>query len=201
MKTLLTVAALACAALALGLAVWFWQHGSAGGMELVVATRLDTPRALPALQLQDQNAARFGRREFEGRWHLLFFGFTHCPDICPNTLGLLKQVRRELNDSGLRVVFISLDPQRDTPARLKNYVQYFDPEFVGLTGDEQALRQLSAALYLPYAMTAPDAQGGYSVDHSASLVLLNPAAEVVAYFSAPHEPKLLVADLRKLVAQ
>lgn len=200
-KNILLTLVLAGAALALGLGLWFWQQDRAGSMDLAAATRLDTPRALPALQLQDQHGAAFGRGDLEGRWHLLFFGFTHCPDICPNTLGLLRQVRQELNEPKLRIVFVSLDPQRDTPARLRDYVSYFDPDFLAVTGPEAELQKLTSALYLPYQATAPDSQGSYNVDHSASLVLLNPAAEVVAYFSAPHEPGLLVADLKKLLAQ
>ena len=198
MKNAVAIAALAAVALALGLGLWQWQQ-SGGGRELAAATRLDRPRPLPEVQLLDQNGDRFGRSGFEGRWHLLFFGFTHCPDICPNTLGLLKQVRRALDEPRLRIVFISLDPKRDTPARLREYAGYFDPEFLALTGEEAQLQKLSKALYMPYAVTQPDAAGNYSVDHSANLVLLNPAAQVVAYFSAPHEAAAVTVDLWKLM--
>lgn len=187
--------------MALGLGLWFWQQPSTGHPKLAAGTLLDIPRVLPELTLLDQEGKAFQTQDLNSFWNLLFFGFTHCPDICPNTLGLLRQVKQSLNNPQLRVVFVSLDPKRDDPARLREYVRYFDADFLGLTGDESELQKLSAALYLPYSITEPDAAGNYSVDHSGSLVLVSPSAAAVAYFSAPHQPSVLTADLKTLLAR
>ncbi len=191
---------LALAALALGLGAWSWQQWSrTAHPQLEAGTLLDMPRALPDFTLRDQNAAAFGKARLNGHWNLLFFGFTHCPDICPNTLGLLRQVKQSVNDPRLQIVFISLDPSRDDSARLSEYIGYFDPSFLAATGAESELQKLSAALYLPYALTAPDENGNYSVDHSASLILVSPAAYAVAYFSTPHQAAALSHDMKTLM--
>ncbi len=201
MKNPILSISLALAALALGLGLWVWQQSHTDQRELAAGTLLDQPRSLPELTFRNQEGAVFHTQDFNKFWNLLFFGFTHCPDICPNTLGLLKQVKQQLGNPQLRVVFVSLDPKRDDPARLREYVRYFDADFLGLTGDEAQLQKLSAALYLPYAITEPDAAGNYSVDHSGSLVLVSPSAAAIAYFSAPHETSVLTADLKTLLAR
>ncbi|MGH8530241.1 MAG: SCO family protein [Nevskiales bacterium] len=201
MKNPALIIFLSLVGLAQGLGFWFWQQSHTGHPDLAAGTLLDQPRGLPELKLRDQEDKEFSTRDFKDYWNLLFFGFTHCPDICPNTLGLLRQIKRDLNNPQLRVVFISLDPKRDTSQRLHDYVRYFDPEFIGLTGDQAELEKFSASLYLPYSTTKPDAEGNYSVDHSASLVLVNPAAAAVAYFSAPHQRSMLAGDLETLLTK
>ena len=136
-------------------------------------------------------------------WRMLFFGFTHCPDICPGTLAFLKTVNESLvaeQRKPVQMVFVSVDPQRDTPEKLRAYVRYFDADMQGITGDIAALQKLTSGLYLPYAISKPDERGHYDVDHSGSLVLINPANQVRAYFSAPHQLYPVLNDLRKLTA-
>lgn len=168
--------------------------------ELQSGLLLTQPRPLPAFELLDHNGERFGPERLHGRWHLLFSGFTHCPDLCPNTLGLLAAVERALGDdaAGLQTLFLSVDPQRDTPESLKAYVNYFSPRFVGITGDAAQIETLMRGLGLGYAL-GDTSQPGYTVDHAATLVLIDPQGRVAAYFSPPHTVEALSADLRRII--
>lgn len=159
---------------------------------------LEPARPLPQVRLIDDAGEPFGLEQLRGQWSLLFFGFTHCPDICPNTLGILNSVHTRLQQSGqapgLQMVFVSVDPRRDDPTALRQYVHYFDKDFVGVTGEIEQLKRLTGALYIPFAYTDnPD--GGYTVEHSAALVLVNPQGQARAYFTPPHAPEKLAADL------
>src|SRR5215467_8904873 len=125
---------------------------------------------------------------------LVFFGFTHCPDVCPTTLLKLAQVRRHTAIAGLRVLFISVDPQRDTPPQLGQYVHAFDPQFQGLTGDPATIKRLAANFGV--AMSRVELPGGdYTMDHSAVVFVLDDAARIVAIFTPPFDVAALGADL------
>jgi protein SCO1/2 len=129
---------------------------------------------------------------------LLFFGYTYCPDVCPLTLVELAALKRALATApraeGLEYYLISVDPGRDTPERLREYVAYFDPEFHGLTGSPQALAALAGATETLFAIPEGQHAEHYLVSHSANLVLVNPRAEVHAIFTPPHDPARLAAD-------
>lgn len=161
-------------------------------------TVLEPARPLPELSLIDDTSQPFGLANLRGGWSLLFFGFTHCPDICPNTLGLLNAVHAQLkqNDDtpALKIIFVSVDPRRDTPEALHQYVRYFDKDFVGITGKITEITKLTQALYLPFGYTN-NPGGGYTVEHSSTLVLINPQTQAKVYFTPPHEPQQLAADL------
>jgi protein SCO1/2 len=164
---------------------------------------LPSPRAIPVFSLTDHNGRAFGPTEFRDKWSLLFFGFTRCPDICPNTLGQLHAINSALKQEGgsanLQVVFISVDPKHDDTATLKNYVEYFDPAFVAATGPETELRKLTDSLFVPYSYV-PIGQGDdFTVEHSGALVLVNPQGQAAAYFSPPLQVSPIVADLRALL--
>jgi protein SCO1 len=163
-----------------------------------VATVLGEPRPLPDFALTDARGLAFGREQLRDHWNLLFFGFTSCPHICPNTLAVMKAAANELASRNLapRMVFISVDPERDTPERIRAYLAGFDPAFVGATGPMNEINHLASALYVPFAKSGA-AEGG--VDHSGALILVNPRAEAVAYFTPPHRQRTLVADLAQLI--
>ena len=126
----------------------------------------------------------------------MFFGFTHCPDVCPTTLVKLAQVRRQAAlPAGLRVVFVSVDPQRDTPAVLGPYVRAFDPQFIGLTGEPAALGELARRFGV--AVNRVELPGGdYTMDHSAVIFLLDADARLVGLFTPPFNVTALAQDLR-----
>lgn len=203
MRAPLIIVVAVAALLSLLLGVWFWQaRQPSAPVTAAVATVLPAPRALPAFQFVDHQGQPFGPANLQGSWNLLFFGFTHCPDVCPNTLSLLQGVtqtlKQEASDAKFRVVFISVDPQRDTPAVLKDYVEYFDPTFIAATGNDTELQKLTGALYMPYVRVSGKGDQ-YLMEHSGALVLLNPQGQAVAYFSPPLQLRPIVDDLRSLL--
>lgn len=128
-------------------------------------------------------------------------GFTHCPDVCPTTLALLAGIDARLQAKGeaLQTVFLSADPERDTPQVLSAYLANFGAHFIGVTGDEAEIDKLCASLRLAYVKN-PGIDGQYTVDHSAALVLIDPQARAAAYFLPPHDADRLVADLSAAIA-
>lgn len=166
------------------------------------ATIFVPPRALPPLDLLGQDGKPLGPQFLVGHWTLVFFGFTHCPDVCPTTLTVLKQVHELLGtlpeDQQPRVMLLTVDPERDTPDRLRDYVRFFDPSFMGATGSADAIRAAAAAFAVPYAKV-PLPGGGYTMDHGAGVFTVGPAGHVVAYSSPPLNADALARDFRKTV--
>jgi len=157
-------------------------------------------KSLPDMTMTDQDGAPFGRDRFQGDWHMLFFGYTHCPDVCPITMTVMDKVVQNLSAqsaaSPLKVTFVSVDPQRDTPEHLKKYMAFFNPDFIGLTPDPKTLPTLSTELGVVYQrMENPHNPQGYLMDHTASLMLASPDGQIVALFSAPHDPEKIAADV------
>lgn len=179
-------------------ATWF---NTPATLRVESGTLLQQPRILPAFSLTDQDGQPYTVEQFKGRWTLIFPGFTYCPDICPITLGLLKTVRAQLGADGekLQVVLFSIDPERDTPQRLKDYVSYFSPEFRGVTTPEPGLKAMAQALGVAYAKVPGDSPENYSMDHSAALILINPQGQLAGYFTAPLQAPALIADLKQLL--
>ena len=125
-------------------------------------------------------------RNFRGRYMLIFFGFTHCPDICPAELQVIAQALEQLGDKAKKVVpiFVTLDPERDTPEAMANYVKSFGPNFVGLTGSPEAIAAAAKAYRVAYAKVEnKDSASDYSVDHSALVYLMDPEGKYVTHFS------------------
>ena len=167
------------------------------------ATLFVEPRSLPPFTLADQAGQPFGQDQLRGHWTFVFFGFVNCPDICPTTLATLAAARKMLADlpAGERpaVAFVSVDPGRDTPALLGQYVAHFDPTFVGATGTREAIDALTHSLGVAVIIGPASADGNYAVDHSAAIFLVDPAARVVALFGAPHEAGAIARDYRRVV--
>jgi protein SCO1 len=166
-------------------------------MEHMVA--LGTPRSVAEFELVDQHGQPFGAAGLRGRWTVLFVGFTHCPDVCPTTLGMLASVQKRLpaSDPPLHVVFVSADPERDTPSRLGEYIGIFNDDWTALSGPFDQLDLLLDSLQLAY-VKVPTGHGSYTIDHSTALVLIDPQAQMVGFYPAPHQPAALAADLRQL---
>ena len=162
-------------------------------------------KALQAFALEDQNGRAFGLDRLRGHWTLLFFGYTNCPDICPVTLAVLENaltlMRKADADAELpQVVFVSVDPKRDTPEHLGAYVSHFDPSFVGVTGSDANLAAFAGQLGALYVLGDADAEGQYSVDHTAALFLIDPRGHLVALFQAPHAAGVLARDIPRIEA-
>ncbi len=155
------------------------------------AVELQTPRHFSDFELTDDRGQSFGTANLVGKWTLMFFGFTRCPDICPTTLAEVARMYRELKPQEqheLQIVLISLDPERDTPEKLAQYVHYFHPDFVGATGNSYVLLKLATELNVAYSKVESDPVAGsedYSIDHSANLVLINPNGHYHGFFRPP----------------
>ena len=148
--------------------------------------------------LEDQNGKPVTDQDMKGRPFLVFFGFTHCPDICPTTLFDVSQVLKKLGPDADRAgaLFITVDPARDTPAVLKDYLSNFDPHLRGLTGDEAAVKEATKA-YRVYAKKIPLENGDYTMDHTAVVYLMDKDGHFVAPFSMSRTPEAEAADLRR----
>jgi protein SCO1/2 len=155
----------------------------------------DIPRELGAFELLDHRGKRFSGSQLIGQWTMIFFGFTHCPDICPTTMSELAELKAQLAGTeaeGLRVIMVSVDSARDTPERLAEYVPYFHPEFLGLTGDFGEILSFAQRLNAPFRkVSEPD--GTYQMEHSANVALINPRGDYHGFFRAPLDvPKMRV---------
>jgi protein SCO1/2 len=199
-----TVAA-AAAALALGLGTWLVLDAFKAPPLEIHGYVLATPRDLPADDLVDEHGEPFRLHDFVGHWSFLYFGYTYCPDVCPLTLVELTKVKLQLAADGFAepsaYYFVSVDPRRDTPARLREYVAYFDQELRGLTGSAAALAALARATDTVFDVPDDAAGDDYLVSHSSNIVLLDPNGRVHAVFAPPHEPAKLAGDLTKIVAR
>ena len=188
---LVAVAAL-CAAL-LGFLLARGLDGAA--VQLTSGTWLPSAKAIPDFALTDNQGQPFTLRNLQGKPSLVFFGFTHCPDVCPTTLAKLAQVKKAAVIPGLQVLLFSVDPQRDTPVAINTYVHAFDPNFIGVTGDPKVVEQLTASLGI--AIARVDLPGGdYTVDHSALVFLVNTRGQVVALWSPPFDTRAMAKDLQ-----
>lgn len=154
------------------------------------AIMFSVPRELSPLDLLDQNGAPFTSERLNGKWTFVFFGFTHCPDICPTTLVLFDQLSQELAEtkyaSDTQFLLVTLDPARDSPAVIKPYVEYFNPEFVGVTGEFLAIHRFAKQLNVAFQKVVTDsASGEYTVDHSGNVGLINPDGFYQGFYKTP----------------
>jgi protein SCO1/2 len=162
------------------------------------------PPVLGSFSLQGADGNPLSETALKGRWTLLFFGFTHCPDVCPTTLAVLKQVAHQLAadeffKSEGQVLFVSIDPARDTPATLANYVHYFNPAFLAATGPDAALNALTTPLSVIRAQI-PNGKDDYAFDHTASIFLVAPDLRVLGKFGLPHDAGAISAGFRAITA-
>ncbi len=174
-------------------------------MDLKTATLLPQPKPLGDFVLVDQNDQPLDRDALKGRWTFLAFGYTHCPDVCPTMMATYNVLEKELAQSGTEpqpeFLFVSVDPERDTPQQVGEYVGYFNPRIRGATAGHEVLRPLVAQLGVLYQRAEEQETAmGYMVDHSASMLLLDPEARLAAIFSPPHHPQTMAADFRAISA-
>lgn len=160
----------------------------------------EQPRTLNDFALTDQHGQPFTLEQLQGKWTLMFFGFTHCPDVCPTTLLQLKKVKEQLLPdiaAQTRFVLVSVDPARDTVEQLQQYLPYFDAEFVGLTGEFLEIKRLATQLNMAFVKVA---QGdNYTVDHSANVALVNPYGHYHGFVKAPLDEARLKLTLQSIV--
>jgi protein SCO1 len=192
---LLLAAAAVCAAFA---GFWLAHQLDREAPQLASGTWLPRAKPVADFRLLDAAGRPFTRQDLTGNPALVFFGFTHCPDVCPGTLLKLARIRREAGVPGLRVLFVSIDPERDTPPVVGMYVHAFDAAFEGLTGDAATIRALAANFSV--AVNRVELPGGdYTMDHSAVVFLLDRQARIAAIFTPPFQVQAIAADLKRAV--
>jgi len=192
------------AAFALALGLWFGARllGPPPSPRLENAVLYPAARALPDFRLTRSDGQPLTLADWKGHWTVAFFGYTSCPDVCPQTLTTFTQIWKRLDSATkakLRFDFISVDPERDTPETLARYVGYFSKDFVAATGADDQLTALTHALGLVYSRGTSE-KGTYTVDHSASAVIVDPQGRQVGLFRPPFEAAKISADLTALTA-
>ncbi len=159
---------------------------------------LPSPKPIKPFNLLDHHGLPFTEQQLKGEWSLIFFGYTHCPDVCPTSLSMLAEMVEYLEKSPqenrpLKVLFISVDPKRDTPAVLKDYVPYFNEDFLGITGLENQLKQFAKKLKASYRISSKEGEGeeeSYDITHTSAFFLFNPKGQFTALFQSQyHTPE------------
>ena len=168
----------------------------------IVTGRTPAPVAVSTVggpfKLVDQNDKPITEQDFKGEPFLVFFGFTHCPDVCPTTLFEVSEIFRALGPDAknLRAMFVTLDPERDTPAVMKDYLSSFDPRVIGVTGDEASIAAVIKA-YRVYAKKVPQDGDGYTMDHTAIVYLMGKDGRFVTPFNMKRRPNEAAEDLKR----
>lgn len=163
---------------------------------------LEEPRSFSDFDLVDQFGEVINRQRLGGHWSILFFGFTHCADICPTTLATLAKMYGELKpeeQADLQIILVTVDAQRDTPQRLDEYLTEFNRDFIGITGNPYAILKLATEVNIAYDRTVPS-DADYQIQHSGDLVLINPEGKVHGFFRPPFEHGNLRVAWRSLRA-
>jgi protein SCO1/2 len=206
--TLIVLVAAFAAALGLWAAQgWSGRHAAAPALQAVKL--FEQPRVLPAFSLQQSDGTQLVPGELKGHWTLVFLGFTHCPDVCPTTLAQLAQAQKQWSAlpeaTRPRVLFVSVDPERDSPDRIGEYAHAFHKDTLAATADIPALEAFARSLSLVF-MKVPAPEGApadqYTVDHSAALAVLDPQARMAGVIQqsqdSPLDPKAIAADMLAL---
>lgn len=159
-------------------------------------TLFPDPKSLTAFALTDDKSRVFDLASLKGKWSFLFFGFTHCPDVCPTTLAVLARARENIAKHAvgaeqIQFVFISVDPNRDSASKLRQYVQYFDATFLGVTGDNAQISNLAGQLGAAYRVAITPGIENYPVYHSTAVFLVDPRARYHAVFASPDDAEAI----------
>ena len=159
---------------------------------------IEPPRTLGSFNLIDSAGKEFLPKDFEGKWNMLFFGFTFCPDICPITMSMLSRIEKGLdieNQEKIRIFLVTVDPDRDSPDQLKVYLENFSENFIGLTGGLDQIYNFATRVNAPFNPIKNNKESNYTVDHTGSIILINPEGNYAGFFRAPHNQD----DVKKAV--
>jgi protein SCO1/2 len=196
--------ALIIAAVAITAGIWAAKALllSTAQVDPLAATRFPAARPMQPFHLQDQDGKPFDNESLTGSWSFLFFGYTHCPDVCPTTLSVLNSVAGKVADvqTPVHFVFITVDPERDTPEQLAGFVRYFNKGFIGATGTVSQIEQLTGQLGVLHArIENPSDKANYLVDHSAGVFLIDPNGDYHAVFTPPLTADAISSDFHQMV--
>ncbi len=158
------------------------------------------PKQLNDFSTLDQAGNPFGLEQIKGKWSFVFFGYTHCPDVCPITMSVMNEAYNQLSatNPNLQIIFVSVDPERDTIEKLAQYVSYFNKDFIGLGGDTEKVNSLTKQIGVAYYLNKEEQQEDYLVDHSASIFVFDPKARLVGKLNAPHESNKIIKQFNQI---
>ncbi len=169
----------------------------------IFTTLLEEPVVIEPFSLVNHKGREFTLKDLKGKWTFLFFGYTFCPEVCPSTLDNLNGVYEYLGQNGgrndMQVVFVTVDPKRDTVEQLAGYIPYFNENFIGVTGEEREIKRLTAQLGVSYKSFNPsgnESDDEYQFYHTTSILLIDPLGSLVARFAPPHKPEIIAADFQ-----
>jgi len=194
------IKAIITSALALVFSLWFYANAY-GTQKAIV---FNTPRHISEFKLIGDNQKPFTNKNLKGHWSFVFFGFTQCPQLCPTTLSVLNKTYKALQKARVKsmpqVVFISIDPERDNPKVIKNYLISFNKNFVGATGTKKQLAKLTREFSVVYMQIARrnGQQGKYDIEHSGAILLTDPQGKLYSIFTMPHNPATIASDFKFL---
>jgi len=162
-------------------------------------TVLRAPLPLPDFTLSDHHGRVFDTARFDDHWSFVFFGYTYCPDICPATLSTFRLIAERLTDEpDLQYIFVSVDPKRDTIERLAKFVPYFHPDFIGVTGQPEEIANFTSGIGVYHQKSEQTTGPNYLMDHSISVMLVDPERRLAAIFSAPNDSDAIASAFRKI---
>ncbi len=204
----LLVVAAAVAGLSAGLALFGagrHDNGSPPNVQTRAVQLFPQPRALPAFALQRDDGSTLGADALRGHWTLVFIGFTHCPDVCPTTLAQLSSAQKQWHAlpeaSRPRLLFVSVDPARDTPQLVGNYAHAFNPDTLAATAELKPLEAFTGSLSMVFMRSEPPPgapASAYSIDHSAAIVVLDPQVRMAGTITPPFDPQAIASDMAML---
>lgn len=211
MNKILSVTVVLSIVIAVAGGFWFVYQAEQSAIPKIDGIVLHPPRQIKDFTFKDHELKDFSTASLLGKWHLMFFGYTHCPDVCTPTLNTLNIAYEKMSDSEREmtsVVFVSVDPLRDTPEALSEYMNQFNDDFIGVTTTDEALKDFTQQLGVAYAKaetikygSAEDQQdiggGNYLIGHTARILMFNPRAELQAYLRPPSSPQSLLDSVRK----
>lgn len=199
------IIAFAILAILYGMWTQHWLHNfiKPEPLTLMTGTLLPQPLPIQSFHLTDINNKSFTNNNFKNQWSMVFFGFTNCPQLCPTTLSVLNQAYKKLQQDQVvlpQVVFVSVDPERDSATKIKDYLASFNPAFIGVSGNEENIRILMQQFNIAYAkILQGDSAQSYRIDHSGTILLVDPAGKLQAIFSTPHNANNIASDYEKIV--
>lgn len=184
-----------------GLGVLFqYNRSKSVDLSALNATVLSQPREIAPFQLTDNLGKPYDKSSLKGHWSMLFFGFTNCPQLCPTTMAELNkmftQLQKEKVSEMPEVVMVSIDPERDTEKKLNDYVTSFNKAFKGAYGDKNAIAALTKQLGVVYMKAQNKTEKNYTINHTGTVMLFNPAGELSAFFSVPHKAQVMAKEYR-----
>ena len=192
-------------ALILGLYFSQLSHTKKPDLSKFNGTLLTTPRQIDDFSLAGTSDKNYTKASLQGHWTFMFFGYTQCPKLCPVTMSELANMYKQLESDNVQdlpeVVLISLDPERDTVQKMKQYVTAFNPHFVGAVGESAQIDKMTKEMGIAYMkVNNGNNAADYMIQHSGTIILFNPQGDIAAYFSLPHDPSKMAKDYEMLVS-